>query len=217
MGRFAVIGLGKFGGYVTRALYDKGHEVIAIDKDPATVQEMRDRCTQAIVADCTDQATLRALSLGDAEAVVLSLGESMDASILVTLYLREMGVKRIIVKAISQDHGKVLELIGATEIVHPERDSAIRVASALGSRALLEYLPLGVGFSLAEIAVPRHFINKTLAGIQLRSRFQVTVVAVKNGERLDLVPGGDQLLKDGDILVLVGTDEHIGDVAREVG
>jgi len=215
MGRFAVIGLGKFGGAVTRSLFEKGHEVVGIDSSRERVQDLRDEATQAIVADCTDQATLKALGIEDADAVVVSLGERMDASVLVTLYLKELGVKKIVAKAVSEDHGKILGLIGATEIVHPERDTAVRVANVLGTRSILEFLPLGVGFSLVELAAPKAFVGKSLAEMKIRQEFQVTVVAVKNGDRLDLVPGGDYQVTAGDVLVLVGKDQDLSRIARQ--
>jgi len=216
MARFAVIGLGKFGGAVVRRLYEKGHEVIGIDSSRERVQDLRDASTQAIVADCTDPDTLKALGIDDADAVVVSLGERMDASTLVTLYLKELGVRKIVVKAVSEDHGKILALIGATEIVHPERDSALRVATALGAKSILEYLPIGVGFSLVEMLSPPDFRGKTLAGLQIRSTYHVLVVAVKNGDRLDLVPGGDYLVSEGDIMVLIGRNEDLAQLTRRV-
>lgn len=214
MARFTIIGLGKFGGHVARTLYERDHEVVGIDSDADTVQDHREHTTQAIVADCTDQETLRALDIASSEAVVVSLGERMDASILVTLYLRELGVRRIVAKAVSSDHGKILGLIGATEIVHPERDTAVRVANALGSRSILEYLPLGAGFSLVELGAPRAFRGKTLAELQIRNRFHVLVVAVKNGDRLELVPGASYRIGEGDILVFIGKDEDLEVVTR---
>ena len=216
MGRFAVIGLGKFGSAVARSLFEKGHEVIGIDSSRERVQEMRDEATQAIVADCTDQDTLKALGIEEADAVVVSLGERMDASTLVTLYLKELGVKKIVAKAVSEDHGKILALIGATEIVHPERDSAMRVATALGVKSILEYLPIGVGFSLVELLAPQEFRGRTLADLQIRATYHVQVVAVKNGDRLDLVPGGSYEVREGDILVLIGRNEDLAQLTRRV-
>jgi trk system potassium uptake protein TrkA len=133
----------------------------------------------------------------------------MDASVLVTLYLREMGVRRIITKAVSPDHGKVLRLVGATEVVLPERDTALRVASALGTHGVLEYLPLGPGFSLIELAAPERFVGKTLAELEIRRQFHVLVVAVKNGDRLDLVPGAGYRIQKGDLLMLIGSDQDL--------
>jgi trk system potassium uptake protein TrkA len=217
MGRYAVIGLGKFGATVVRTLFARGHEVVAVDRDRARVQEVRDSCTQAIEANCTDQDTLRALGLHDADAVVVSLGEQMDASILVTLYLRELGLKGIVVKAVSEDHGKILHLIGATEIVHPERDTARRVARGLGLRSIVEYLPLAGDSSLVEVQVPKEFVGKTLAELEIRKRYQVLVVAIKRGDGLVIATGGDERLLAGDVLVLVGKDADLDRVGRLSG
>jgi trk system potassium uptake protein TrkA len=217
MGRYAVIGLGKFGATVVRSLHERGHEVIAIDRDRNRVQEVRDTSTQSIEANCTDQDTLRALGLQDADAVVVSLGEQMDASILVTLYLRELGLKEIVVKAVSEDHGKILHLIGATEIVHPERDTARRVARGLGLRSIVEYLPLAADSSLVEVQVPAEFLGKTLAELEIRKRYQVLVVAIKRGEGLVIATGGDERLLVGDILVLIGRDADLDRVGRLAG
>ena len=217
MGRYAVIGLGKFGATVVRTLHERGHEVIAIDQDKERVQDVRDVSTQAIEADCTDQETLKALGIHDADAAVVSLGERMDASILVTLYLRDLGLKEIVVKAISQDHGKVLHLIGATEIVHPERDTARRVARGLGLRSIVEYLPLAADSSLVEVKLPAEFSGRTLAELEIRKRFQVLVVAIKRGETLLLATGGDERLQPDDVLVLVGRDTDLDAVGRLAG
>jgi trk system potassium uptake protein len=217
MGRYAVIGLGKFGATVVRTLHERGHEVVAIDRDRGRVQEVRDTSTQAIEANCTDQDTLRALGLHDADAVVVSLGEQMDASILVTLYLKELGLREIVVKAVSEDHGKILHLIGATEIVHPERDTARRVARGLGLRSIVEYLPLAADSSLVEVQVPAEFLGKTLAELEIRKRFQVLVVAIKRGEGLVIATGGDERLVAGDILVLIGKDSDLDKVGRLAG
>jgi trk system potassium uptake protein TrkA len=217
MGRYAVIGLGKFGATVVRSLHERGHEVVAIDQDRSRVQDVRDACTQAIEASCTDQDTLRALGLQDADAVVVSLGERMDASILVTLYLKELGIREIVVKAVSEDHGKILHLIGATEIVHPERDTARRVARGLGLRSIVEYLPLAADSSLVEVQVPAEFLSKTLAELEIRKRYQVLVVAIKRGDALIIATGGDERLQPGDVLVLVGRDDDLDKVGRLAG
>jgi trk system potassium uptake protein TrkA len=202
---------------VASDLHAKGHEVVGIDNDPERVQDLRDHTTQAIVADCTESDTLKALGIENSEAVVVSLGERMDASVLVTLYLREMGIRRIVTKAVSPDHGKVLRLVGATEVVLPERDTALRVASALGTHGVLEYLPLGPGFSLVELAAPESFVGRTLGELEVRRRFHVLVVAVKNGDRLDLVPGAGYRIQEGDLLMVIGSDQDLALVTRDAG
>ncbi len=213
--RFVVIGLGTFGSHVARTLFAGGHEVVGLDSDAARVQDVRDYCTRPVTTDATDPDNLRALDLADADAAVVSLGDHMDSSILVTLYLKELGLRKIVVKAISEDHGKVLTLIGATGVVHPERDTAVRLARALGARSIVEYLPLGVGFGLEEIAAPRSFQGRKLRDLAIRQRHQVLVVAVKNGERVDLVPGADYVVEEGDTLVVVGRDEGLAAVTEE--
>ena len=213
--RFVVIGLGTFGTHVARTLFAAGHEVVGIDSDAVRVQDVRDYCTRPVTTDATDPDNLRALDLADADAAVVSLGDHMDSSILVTLYLKELGLKKIVVKAISDDHGKVLTLIGATGVVHPERDTAVRLARSLGARSIVEYLPLGVGFGLEELAAPRSYWGRNLSDLGIRRRHQVLVVAVKNGERVDLVPGADHVVREGDTLVIVGREEGLSAVNRE--
>jgi trk system potassium uptake protein TrkA len=139
----------------------------------------------------------------------------MDATILVTLYLKELGVKRIVVKALSDDHEKILMLIGATAVVHPERDTALRLAHALGARSIVEYLPLGVGFGLEELAAPPSFWNRTLRDLGIRKRHQVLVVAVKHKDDVELVPGAEYVVREGDILVIVGKDEGLASMSVE--
>ena len=215
MRRFVVIGLGTFGGHVARTLFAAGHEVVGIDSDAERVRDIRDSCTRPVTTDATDPANLRALDLARADAAVVSLGDRMDASILVTLYLKELGLRKIVVKAISEDHAKVLTLIGATGVVHPERDTALRLARALGARSIVEYLPLGVGFGLEELAAPRSFWNRDLRDLGIRRRHQVLVVAVKNGDRVDLVPGAEYVVREGDVLVVVGKDDGLAALTQE--
>ena len=140
--KFAIIGLGSFGSYLARTLYDKGHEVMVIDKDKDKIEEAKDFSTQAVWMDSADKESLKALGVQDMDVVVVSLGPEMEPSILTVLYLHELGVSRIMAKALSGDHGKILEAIGATDVIYPERDMAIRLAQKLSSRNVLEYLPL---------------------------------------------------------------------------
>lgn len=214
MSRYTVIGLGKFGGHVARRLYERGHEVIGIDRDEENVQHAREHCTQALVADATDIEVLRASAVGDSDAAVVSLGERMDASILTALHLRELAVKRTVVKAVSPDHGRILGLIAPTHVVHPELEAAERVVNALAAPSIVEYMPLGVGFSLVEVVAPSQFHGKSLGQLEIRQRHRVLVVGVKNGNRLELVPGGDYVVQPSDVLVLIGKDEDLDALTR---
>ncbi|HPD60776.1 MAG TPA: TrkA family potassium uptake protein, partial [Thermodesulfobacteriota bacterium] len=141
MKRFAVIGLGNFGFYAAKALFEDGHEVIAIDKDKDRVQDIDPHSTEAVVLDATDKDALKSLGLENMDAVVVSTGTSITTSILVCLYLQEIGVKKILAKALDEDHEKILKRVGATEIIHPEREMALRVSRSLSRPNVLDFIP----------------------------------------------------------------------------
>ncbi|MBC7349438.1 MAG: TrkA family potassium uptake protein [Candidatus Aminicenantes bacterium] len=209
--RFAIIGLGSFGSYLARKLYEKGHEVLVIDKDKDKVEEAKDFSSQAVWMDSADKDSLQALGIEDMDVVVVSLGPEMESSILTVLYLHELGVNRILAKALSADHGKILEAIGATEVIYPERDMAFRLAQRLSSRNVLEYLPLAENISIQEIVPPEAFIGKKLRDLDLTNRYRVQVIAVRQlvPDQLIFVPGADFVVKDSDVLVVMGEEESL--------
>ncbi len=211
MKRFAVLGLGKFGFYLARRLFESGHEVIAVDTDKEVVQNITDYSTQAIIADATNKDTLISLGIEEVDTAVVSLGTRMDHSILVTLHLKEIGLKEVVVKAITEDHRKILEIIGATQVIFPERDMAEKLALNLSSKNILDYLELSPGFSIMELAPPNDFIGKTIKNLQLRNVYGVQVIAVKEliPERINLVPAPDTVIKESDILIVMGKDESL--------
>ncbi len=212
--RFAIIGLGSFGTYLAKTLYEKGHEVLVIDKDKDKVEEARDFSTQAVWMDSADKESLQALGVQDMDVVVVSLGPEMESSILTVLYLHELGVARILAKAQNADHGKILEAIGATEVIYPERDMAIRLAQRLSSRNVLEYLPLAENISIQEIVPPEAFIGKKLKDLDLTNRYRVQVIAIRQlvPEKLIFIPGADFVIKDSDVLVVMGEEGNIAEL-----
>lgn len=212
--KFAIIGLGSFGSYLARTLYEKGHEVLVIDKDKDKVEEAKDFSTQAVWMDSADKESLQALGVQDMDIVVVSLGPEMESSILTVLYLHELGVNRIVAKALSADHGKILEAIGATEVIYPERDMAIRVAQKLSSRNVLEYLPLAENISIQEIVPPEAFIGKKLKDLDLTNKYRVQVIAVRQlvPEKVIFIPGADFVIKDSDVLVVMGEENNIAEL-----
>lgn len=210
MRQFAIIGLGNFGLNVAKTLYEKGHEVIGIDSDKYAVQRASEFTSQAIVADASNKEALAELGLKDVDVAVVALGERLDASILATLYLKELGVKEIIVKAVSDDHSKVLEKIGATEVVFPERDMAIKVAIRLSSPNLVDYLPLAEGFSIQEFPASESFIGRPLRDIKLRNKYGVTVIAAKNKTTGEVnIATAEYVVKKDDLLVVIGKDKEL--------
>lgn len=219
MNRFVVIGLGHFGAHAASTLYSSGKEVIAIDRDPEAVQAMAEHASQAIVADATDRALLESLGVAEADAAIISLGEKMDVIILAALHMKEIGVPYIAVKALSEDHGRILEAIGVSEVIHPEKDVAIRLASRLARKDVLDYLPLMPGFSIIEIKAPVEFVGKTLKELALRNTLNVQLIAVEkiNGEKriCNIMPRAEDKIRADDVLVLLGENKHL-DRIREI-
>jgi trk system potassium uptake protein TrkA len=207
----AVIGLGRFGFHVAKALHQTGHEVLAVDIDETLVQRVRDCSTQAVVLDARETERLRRLGVSDLDVVVVSLGERIDASSLVALHLKEMGVKRLIVKAASEDHARLLELIGVTEIVFPELDAAERLAKRLADSNLLDFIPLGETHSILELNAPEEFLNRSLADLRLRNRFGVQVLAVRESlrDRITVNPGPETVVESGDVLFVLGANQAL--------
>jgi trk system potassium uptake protein TrkA len=216
MAQIVVIGLGRFGFHVARELHAARHEVLAIDIDPEIVQRVRHHSTRAVVLDARDAERLDALGVADLDAAVVSLGERVDVSCLVALHLKELGVPRIVTKAGSEDHGKLLRLIGAHEVIFPERESAERLAHRLTSNDVLQHLPLGEGVSIDEIAPGEEMIGRTLAELGLPRRFNVQVLAVRDAltGQLRANPGAGFRVKDSDSLLVVGDDTSLEKLRR---
>jgi trk system potassium uptake protein TrkA len=211
MKRFAVIGLGNFGFHAAKALYEDGNEVVAIDTDRARVQAIDPYCTEALVLDSTDKEALRTLGLEDMDGVIVSTGTKISTSVLICLYLQEIGVKKILAKALDDDHGKILKRVGATEIIHPERDMAVRVSRGLSRPNVLDFIPLAEDFDLIQVGPPSDFIGKSLKDLNLRAKFNVHIIAIKElvPENFILVPPANFVIKDSDILIMLGKSEDI--------
>ena len=209
--KFAVIGLGSFGSNIAKTLYEKGNEVLAVDEDKEKIDEVKNFVSHAVHMDAADKENLQALGIKDMDVVIVSLGPEMEASILTVLYLNEMGTKRIVAKALTEDHAKILESVGATEIIYPEKDMAIKTALKLSCPNVLEYLPLISGFGIQEIAPPEKFIGKNLRELDLRNKYGIQVIAIKEliPEKTTFVPKADFVLKDSDILVIMGEDKQL--------
>jgi trk system potassium uptake protein TrkA len=218
--RFAVIGLGHFGAYVIRVLYEAGREILAIDLDPEAVRLAAEFADKAVVADATDARALQSLGVGDVDVAIVSLGERMDVITLAALHLKELGVPRIAVKALSEEHARILKAIGIHEIVHPERDAATRLARRLVQRDVLEYLPLLPGFSIVEIRAPREFVGKSLRELALRNRLKVQLIAIQRGGpqgELQIVPKAEDVIQEGDLMVLLGAEKDLDRLRESAG
>ncbi len=205
--QYAVIGLGQFGAPVARALSNHHQEVLGIDSCEARVHAIMGEINHAVVADAMDENALKALGLRNFDAVIVSLGEQTQASILLTVILKEMGVPKVIVKAHSDVHGRVLDKVGADWVVYPERDMAIRLAQRLATPGVMDHIDLSPDYAVVEMIAPQQFNQQTLGKLNLRAKYGVTVLAIKHGDQIKVSPGADTPIGEGDILVVLG-DKH---------
>ncbi|MDD8013322.1 MAG: TrkA family potassium uptake protein [Acidobacteriota bacterium] len=206
MKRCIVIGLGIFGNNIVRQLSEKGFDVIAIDKSKEAVQGVRDLASKAIVADGTDKEIMDQIGIHEDDTVIISFGEDLAAATLITLHLRQLNVKTIIVKAPNEEHKMILEKVGATDVIIPEKEIAIKVARSLISPNVFDYLPLSEDYMIYEMAPPESFLGKSIADLKLRSRYSVMVIAVKDilSDKVVTLPPAEYVIKDGQVMILVG-------------
>jgi len=212
--QFAVLGLGRFGASVGRVLGEMGYEVLGVDTDEDKVNEMSGVLTHVVVADGTDEAALQSLGLRNFDCVVVAVGE-LQASVLMTIILKEMGVKQVVAKAISDVHGRVLTKVGADRVVFPEREMGARVAQNLASANVIDFIELAPDYSIAEIGVSGTLVGKSLRQLTLRQRFGVNVVAIKTGSDVNVAPKADDIIKESDVLVVIGENQGIRHLERQ--
>jgi trk system potassium uptake protein TrkA len=213
--RFVIVGLGNFGSGLVEMLHAQGHDVIAVDVSEEKVDRIRTYASRAVVMDATDAVALERTGAGDADAAVVSLGVDLASSVLAVLALQEIGVQEIYAKAISSDHATILDRLGVTEVIRPERETAFRLARRISMR-LLNYMPIAPGYSIQELPTPDAFIGKTLLELRLPQRYSVAIVAIHDvlRDEIHVVPPADYVLKDSDTLTVVGGDEALGRLAQ---
>ena len=211
MSSYAVIGLGTFGSAVALELMNSGCEVLAIDQSEEKVQRIADSVTDAVVADARDEGVLRSLEIGHYDCVVVCIGEEVAASILVTLMLKELGVRRVVCKASDEIHKKALLKVGAERAVIPEKEMAGRFAQSLVSPNVMEYFELSEDDAIIERRAPEAWVGKSLRQLNVRAKYGVSVIAFRRAGRLAVAPHPDDLIQNGDMLVMLGqADEQIG-------
>ena len=211
MQRFVVIGLGNFGSSVAEALHAARHDVLAVDTKAETVDRLAASVTRAVVTDGRSAKALEVVGAKGADAGIVSTGDDITSSILATMALRDLGVRDVYVKVISTEHARVMEKLGVTETIFPERDSGHRLATRVSSRTIINYVRLGVGFGVQEMAVPEPWIGRSLRDLQLPTKHRVSVIAVHDvlNDVMIPVPDPKAPLKDSDTLLLAGKDEDL--------
>jgi trk system potassium uptake protein TrkA len=216
---FAVIGLGRFGSAMAATLAELGQEVIGIDSSEDRVRDMAEIVGQTIELDATDERALRSAGIQDVDVAVISIGENIEASLLVVMQVMGLGVKEVIAKAVTPLHGKILQRLGVSRVIYPEREMAIRIAHGLVVPNVLDYVELSRDFSIIELPAPASFVGRTLKDINLRQRYGLQLIAIKrlapNGEETtNVAPGGEDQILDGDKLSLLGDNERLSQIDK---
>ena len=217
---FAVIGLGRFGSAMAATLTELGQDVIGIDSNAERVQKHADLIRSAIELDANDERALRTAGVQDVDVAVISIGENIEASLLVVMLVKDLGVPRIIAKAVTTLHGRILERIGVNRVIFPEREMAIRVAHSLVVANVLDYIELSRDFSIIEMPAPEEFTGKSLKQLQLRNKYGLTLIAIKRkppgatGEVTNVAPAADDEILAGDVLALLGSNERLTQLDR---
>ncbi|MCP3026277.1 TrkA family potassium uptake protein [Halobacillus sp. A5] len=206
---FAVIGLGRFGGSICRELSREGMEVLAIDLDEDKVNEYRDIAAHAVIADSTDENVLRELGIRNIDHVIVAIGDNIQASMLTTLMLKELGIKTITVKAQNDYHEKILSKIGADHVVHPERDMGKRIAHNIISNNILDYIELSDDHSVVEVKAGSKMSGRTLVDLDIRAEYGCNVVAIKRKKEVIVSPMATEEIHENDILIVIGGDNDI--------
>lgn len=218
---FAVVGLGVFGRQVCATVAERGGSVIAVDNDPDTVERIKETVTQAVLVDATDEDALSQAPLGDVDVAVVGMGDNVESSILATALLKRQAVPYVVARAVSSVHAQVLKQVGADEVINVELDAGKRLGSRLIAPQVIERVSLSADISVAELHVPQALLDKTLAELDLRGRYEVSVISIKrvNVEVDDMgnpvreeeivFPGPDDELREDDVIHVVGSNEAI--------
>jgi trk system potassium uptake protein TrkA len=209
--QFVIIGLGRLGSAMLDTLLTLNHEVLGIDLDENLIQDLSAEYPQAhlVAADATEGSVLRDLNVGEFDGAAVVIGENMEAGILATANLKELGVPFVVARAISRLHGRVLDMIGADRIIEPERDMGAQVARTMASPAVMDYVDLGEDEALIEAEVPKQWVGKSLADLALSRKSGLTVLAVKPKGKAGTIPSGETVLNEGDVIVVGGTKEAL--------
>ena len=208
MKQIAVLGLSRFGASVARALTNMGVEVMGVDKNPDKVADLAHDITHAVQADILDDDALDSLGLRNFDVVVLSI-KDVEISCIATMALKDHGAVKIVAQAGGEAHGKILERIGADKVIMPEKDMGIRLARSLSSNNLIDYMELSAKHSLMELEAIDEWVGRTLKQSNIRNRYKINVVAIRSGKVLRVAPGSDDIIPEGDVLVVIGENTDL--------
>jgi len=214
MKTYIVIGLGRFGTEAACRLCEHGAEVLAIDTSSELVQRVSDSVTHAVVGDGRDKGVLRALGAAEFDCGIVAIGDSLADSVLATMNLKELGVPKIICKAHDETHREVLLKLGADQVVIPEKENAARLAKNLTSPNVLEYIELSPDYGIIEVPAPQKWVGKTLIELNVRAKLGVNIIAIEREGRINVSPGAQYQILEGDVLVILGGTAELNAVQK---
>lgn len=216
MKTFLVIGLGRFGAAAAERLYDMGHEVLALDESEELVRQAADKATHAAIGDAREMAVLKAVGAKNCECAIVAIGDDLAASIIITMNLKDLGVPCIVCKARDEMCKRALERVGADRVLIPEKEMAVRLVQSLGSSSFLDYIEFSDEYGIAEITLPKSWRGKTLRSLNVRGKYHVSVLSIKNEEtgKLSMSPGADDVVAEGDTVMLMGKNEDLALLQR---
>jgi trk system potassium uptake protein len=206
---YAIIGLGRFGASLARALMRSGNFVLGVDSDPHLVQRLSDELTHVAILDATDEDALREVDIQSFETVIVAIGADFESNLLATVALKNLGISTVISKAVTRRQRDILLKIGADRVVQPEYDAGRRLAEELLTPTVLERVHLGSDYSAVELVAPDSLIQQTLAQTNLRARMGVTVLVIKRGDQLLVSPPAETIVLPGDVLLVLGSNEQL--------
>lgn len=207
--QFAVIGLGRFGSSVAKELINLGYEVLGIDKDEEIIEQEGELLTHTVIADTTDEEAMRSIGIRNYDCVIVAIGDDIEASIMTTILLKDLGVQKVVAKALSELHGKVLQKMGVERIIYPEREMGVRVANQLVSPNLLDYIELSKEYTIAELYASKKIAGRSLRELDTRSQHGCSIVAINNKHDIIIAPTAESIIEEGNIMVVIGTNDQI--------
>lgn len=207
--QFAVIGLGRFGGSLVEEFSHLGLDVLAIDKNKERVEKYEKYATYAVQANALNEATLKELGIRNLDYAIISLGNDIESSVLITMLLKDLGINQVWVKAANDYHRKVLHKIGADRVIHPERDIAKRIAHHLMSEKVIDYIELSENHSIVEILASQKIHNRTLLDLKIKSKYGISIIGIQRGGRIIVTPSANEVIYEDDILIVIGENRDI--------
>ena len=213
--QYLVIGCGRFGSSVAKKMCQLGNEVMVIDKDEDSINNIAELVTHTAIVDVTEERDLKSIGLGNFDVVIVAISSDVRASIMATVMAKEMGVPKVVCKAKDELQAKVLYKIGADKVVFRERDMGIRLAYNLASENILDQINLDPEYSIMEIVTPQNWVGKTIIELNLRAKYDITVLAVKTQSGLKVMPSPNYKMQEKNILIIIGNTDKISDIILE--